>query len=359
MNGTSGATKAGILIGLVVAGAIAAAAVAVWKADFTGRKGSRLGKDFEYDLAPYQKTDPGLILFSELKGRSIATGFRRALGLAVGAGGQIHVVGDRAVSTFSPEGKELSRLATEAEPRCLAVDGSGALYVAFKDHVATYDDAGRKLATWQPAGPKAVLTSIAVAGENVFVADAGHRVVRRYDKAGRLIGLIGDKDKQRGIDGFVVPSPHFDLAVGSDGNLRVVNPGRHRIETYTVQGDPRGYWGGRRGVRIEDFCGCCNPVNFAILPDGKFVTAEKGLPRVKLYGPDGAFLGVVAGVESFAKGSLPHPCQDPQQCGRGALDLAVDRDGRVLVLDTRTAEVRTFVPKKVQSSGQEHHGASE
>ena len=77
-------------------------------------------------------------------------------------------------------------------------------------------------------GEKAVFSSLAVYKDNVFVADAGNRIVYRYDLKGQLINLVGVKDKDNNNPGFVIPSPYFDLAVTSDGLLRVVNPGKHR-----------------------------------------------------------------------------------------------------------------------------------
>ena len=46
-------------------------------------------------------------------------------------------------------------------------------------------------------GQKALLTSIAVSKNNVFVADAGNRIVYRYDTNGNLINRIGKKDEER------------------------------------------------------------------------------------------------------------------------------------------------------------------
>ena len=63
----------------------------------------------------------------------------------------------------------------------------------------------------------------------MFVADAGRRIVVRYDLEGNFVNEIGRKDEKRNIDGFVIPSPYFDIAVAKDGLLRVVNPGEHRI----------------------------------------------------------------------------------------------------------------------------------
>ncbi len=50
---------------------------------------------------------------------------------------------------------------------------------------------------------------------------------------------------------------------------------------------------------LEGFGGCCNPTDIALLPDGRVVTSEKGLPRVKVYSADGQLLSVVVPPEEF------------------------------------------------------------
>ena len=117
---------------------------------------------------------------------------------------------------------------------------------------------------------------------NVFAADAGNRVVLRYDKSGKLAGRIGEKNKERNIPGLIIPSPYLGVVLAPDGLLRVNNTGRHRVEAYTVNGDLESSWG-KPSNAIEGFCGCCNPIGLALLPDGRYVTCEKGLPRVKVY----------------------------------------------------------------------------
>jgi hypothetical protein len=57
-----------------------------------------------------------------------------------------------------------------------------------------------------------------------------------------------------------VPSACLDVEIAPDGLLRVNNPGRHRVETYTFDGDLELFWG-RPSAAIDGFCGCCNPVN--------------------------------------------------------------------------------------------------
>jgi len=298
-------------------------------------QGSGLGKDFTYDLTELRKVDPRLIRYDEAD--SIALPLERPRALALGPDDALYVAGDGVVLAFDKEGKRQATLEVGGEPRCLAVAPDGTLYVGMRDHVEVFDASGQRKAAWETLGEKARLTSIAVGEGSVFVADAGNRVVVRYDLAGKRRGVLAKKDPERGVPGLVVPSEHLDVAMSREGLLWVVNPGRHKLEAYTPDGDLELSWG-RASAAIEGFCGCCNPTDIAITPDGFFVTAEKGLPRVKLYGLDGTLESVVAAPESF----------DPNVVG---LDLAVDGHGRVLVLDPAAKKVRVFVRKKGTKEG--------
>ena len=162
-----------------------------------------------------------------------------------------------------------------------------------------------------------------------------------FDKSGKLVRRIGEKDKERNLPGFIIPSPFFDVEFSRDGLLRVNNPGRHRMEFYTPDGDFEGSWG-VTAMGITGFCGCCNPINFALLPDGKYVTCEKGLPRVKVYSATGEFESVVAGVETFSENA--RAC-GPSDCTAGGLDATVDSQGRVYILDIVTGDVRVMEKK--------------
>lgn len=101
-------------------------------------------------------------------------------------------------------------------------------------------------------------------------------------------------------------------------------------------------------MKIEGFCGCCNPVNFALLPDGGFVTSEKGLVRVKVYNSDGRFIGVVAGPAQLTGGSLLRICETPEECQGPAFDVAAGADGRIYVLDTIENVIKVFTRKEVK-----------
>jgi hypothetical protein len=331
-----------VFIFVVVAVAAAVGIFAAIRLDVTGEKGSGLGPAYEYDVKELAKVDPNLILYEE-SARGISTGFAASQAIAVSSEGRIYVAGDRAIRIFERAGDMAGEMALGDRPRCLACAGDGRIYVGMRDHVEVYDSRGKRLAAWASLGDDAVLTSIAIGREDVFVADAGNRIVMHYDMGGKVINRIGAKDKDRNIPGFVVPSPYLDIAIAPDGLLRVVNPGRLRVEAYTFGGDLEFFWG-KFSSGVEGFTGCCNPVNFAMLSDGSFVTCEKGLVRVKIYDPEGAFVGVVASPDQLVEGAV-NICYFPEQCQAGGFDVAVDSAGRVFVLDTVKNIVRVFERK--------------
>jgi len=305
------------------------------------KSASGLGPEFTYDLTAYLKVNPALIQYEEKI--ALETGFKTPRGIAVGPQDQLWVCGDKAVRCF--DGKLLSEFKTSGEPQCVAPSASlgagvakaGTVYAGMKDHVEVFDAQGKPEGVWESLGPKAFVTSIAAGEKDVFVADAGNRVVLHYDLAGKLIHRIGEKDEKKNVPGLIVPSPYCHVALGSKDSIWVANPGRRRMECYNFAGDLRWWWG-KASPKIEGFCGCCNPTHFAILPDGRFVTSEKGLPRVKIYTASGEFESVVAAPASFAGGTA-------------GLDVAADSTGRVLVLDPVAKTVRVFVRKEKGDEG--------
>ena len=218
---------------------------------------------------------------------------------------------------------------------CLAVSPDGVLHVGLKDHIELFDPQGRRVAKWNSPARKTWLTSLAVGDNDVFASDAGNRTVYRFDRSGKLLGRIGEKDKAREIPAYVVPSPYFDLGIGSDGLFWVVNPGFHQFQAFTFDGQLEKKWG-QPSFAIEGFCGCCNPSYFTRLADGRFVTSEKGLPRVKVYSAGGKFESVVAGSEEFPKyfeniNTAPIP-----------MDVAADAEGAIHVADTLGRVIRVY-----------------
>ncbi|VGO17520.1 hypothetical protein PDESU_06117 [Pontiella desulfatans] len=280
-----------------------------------------LGKSFDYSLAEYRKVDPALIKYQELE--PIVPSIGNISALAIAENGQLYIGGENAIETIGGE-----TTVVEGTPTCLAVDSEGILFYGLQNRVESSD--GR---SWNVPSGKAHLTSIDVDEWYVYVADAGSRRIWRFNKAGGEPFEIGKKDWANGVRGFFIPSPFFDLAISrADGSLWAVNPGHHALENYRPDGMPLSSWEAS-GMRIEGFSGCCNPSHFALLPDGGFVTAEKGLPRVKIHNVDGSLRCVVAAPDQFEEGVE-------------GLDVAVGEDGIIHVLDPSKNQVRIFEEKR-------------
>jgi len=287
----------------------------------------RQDNPFEYNVDQFKEDDEKLYQYIELQQISIP--MEDVFGITVTSDDHIAVSGPNSILVFGREGGILATIPTGASVRCLVEDEENNLYFGLTDHIEVYDRNHVKKAQWPSLGEKAWITSIAVTREDVYVADAGNRVVWQFDKSGKMKRKIGEKNESKEIPGFIIPSPFFDLAIDPDGFLWIVNPGRHTLENYTPEGDFRSSWG-QFSMHIEGFCGCCNPSHILILEDGSFVTSEKGIVRVKVHNALGNLVSVVAGSHQFAEGSV-------------GLDLAKDSDQRIYVLDPSRRAVRVFV----------------
>ena len=294
---------------------------------------------FAYDISRLQMTDPNLIAYEETaRWKAPHPEARR---MAIAPDDTLYLCSGNYVTAMNQSGERGAEIALAEPPRCVAVAKDGAIFIGLRDHVEVFDTKCLRQATWESPGKKPWFTGLAVTENEVFAADAGNRLILRYDKSGKLVRRIGEQDKERNIPGFIIPSPCFDVEIARDGLLRVNNPGRHRVESYTPDGDFEGSWG-TASMGIAGFCGCCNPINLALLADERFVTCEKGLPRVKIYSASGEFECVVAGVESFAGNSKA--C-GPSDGTAGGLDAVVDSQGRILILDFATGDVRVMKRK--------------
>jgi hypothetical protein len=274
------------------------------------------------------KADRALERYTEVL--RVPVSLEQVRGIATDREDRIYVCGDLAIRVMDAKGNPIARIPLEQPARCLAYGGDGLLYVGMQEHVEVYEARGTnwsRKAVWAGLGEEAIVTSIAVVGEHVYAADAGNRMVMRYDTGGRLLGYIG-KECETGEGHFLIRRPFFDVAAGKDGTIWIVNTGRYRVESFTREGIYEKSWG-FFSESLEGFCGCCNPTHIALLSDGSIVTAEKEIVRVKVYTPDGTLSGVVAGDEQFEEKKI-------------GLDLAVDSRDRILALDPAKRSVRVF-----------------
>ncbi len=277
---------------------------------------------FAYDLSRFQRTDPKLLSFVEAARWSCPHEDSRRL--AVAHDGQIYICAGQHINSVTRAGESQLELALPGPASCVAVSEDGTIFAGLRNHIEVFNSKGTKLAAWESPAAKAWFSGLAASGRDVFAADSGQRVVLRYNLDGKIIGEIGRKNAARNVPGFVVPSPFLDVILDRDGLLRVNNIGRHCVEVYTRDGGLQAVWG-RPSAAIDGFCGCCNPIAIAVLADGRIITCEKGIPRVKIYTASGEFESVVAGAESFAENA--HACTSLNDCIHGGLDAAADSEG--------------------------------
>ena len=324
----------GLVVLLVALAALAG--VAVLRMDTSADKGSGLGPAFSYDVSQWARTDTALVGYVE--SAVIPTPLTEARAIAAGPDGRIYVGGSTSIVVFSESGAAVAAFTVDAPVLCLAIKRRD-LMVGTSRGIRVFDPLGTLIGDWELPSERSLPTSIAWHSNLVAVADAGLRAVLVYSP--------GSLDCR--MEGFLVPSPYFDVAVDPSGRLCVVDPGRHRIEIRDWDGREVSAWN-RTSLAIDGFSGCCNPSHIAFLPDGGLVTSEKGIPRVKVCGPDGELRSVVAGPESFGDRACA-ACSGPEQCSTGGNDIAVDRLGRILVLDSRMRAVRVFAAKTPAADG--------
>lgn len=301
-----------------------------------------LDSRFAYDVSEFETTDPELLLYRPAG--EFDTGFKRVKRIEAVSGNKVLVAGDRIVKLFDASGLEEMKIGLSRPPHCIHAASEDEWFIGLGNHFEVYDSAGKQKWRSERLGEKTYLTALTTHDDRVYLADAGTREVLIIDRqTGAFIDRFGKRDASKNNPGFNVPSPYFDLMIGKGERLCVSNPGRLRVETYTLDGRFESAWG-EPGMKIDRFCGCCNPVYFTITPQGDYITSEKGLARINVYSVKGEFKGAVAGPDTLVEDRelAKRACQD---CSVGAgFDVAMGLDGRVLALDPFRNVVRSFVP---------------
>ena len=317
----------GIVIFLIV---LAVVIVGIMVVDWYSKRPDNMeANKFEFSVDEFRNVPEELVKYKEI--RNFNLGFVLAEALEI-ANNKIYAVGDQELKIVDFSGTLLGEVGFLDEPHGLDVVGD-TIYVVFEKFVWIVDEMGTTIHKWEVDGEDTYLTAVAVEGDDIMVADAGNRRILRFNHQGEIVNEFEGKTDDDLAHGFIIPSPYFDLDINTYGDLWVANPGMHTMENYTKEGRLREYWKAS-GNQTENFSGCCNPAHFCFLPDGSFVTSEKGLVRVKIYKASGEFAGVVAPPTKF----------DEKIEGQ-APDVAVDEDGNIYALDFDRNVLRVFEPK--------------
>lgn len=215
--------------------------------------------------------------------------------VAVSENGMIFLGGDSFVSALDKNLGLLWSLETEGKITALAVTGD-TLFASTTETIFLVSSSGKLITEWGPYEGNSIITSLSASPQHVVIADAGNKRVFVLDREGEVLKMMGQGDER-----FLIPSGYFDVALS--GNLVfAANTGNRRIETWTTDGRKTEEFG-EPGTAPGAFCGCCNPAHFAVIPQG-FVTAEKGINRIKILDRDGVFIEFVSVNNDFNQ-SIP------------------------------------------------------
>ncbi len=314
----------GIIIFLIV---LAVVIVGVMVGDFMSKRPDKMeANPYLYDIKEFRKVDEDLIHYKETKNFKI--GFEEPAGITI-ANEKIYLVGDKKLKVIDTAGKLLSEIELSDKPHTVE-SSADKIYIGFEKQIQVFNEVGVLLKEWMLPDNNSYITAISVYNGNVFVADAGTRRIMRFSEEGERLNEFEGKTSEEVLHGFIVPSPYFDIDINEEGELWVVNPGIHSFENYTFEGNIRTYWK-KTSMKTDGFSGCCNPAHYTFLPDGSYVTSEKGMVRIKIHKPSGEFSGVVAAPNKFKN-----------EVDGEAPDVAVDVSGNVYALDFDRKILRVF-----------------
>jgi hypothetical protein len=216
--------------------------------------------------------------------------------VTVATSGNIYIGGDSFVSCYDKDLKLNWNVNSSFPVTALSISGD-TLFASTTSQILVISAAGKILNEWGPFEDSCLITSVSSNRKFVAFADAGNKTVYILDKGGEVKKMVGQSDRN-----FVIPSPYFDVALDENSNIYIANTGEHRIEKYSINGVFLSQFGGA-GTAPGLFCGCCAPPHFALIPQG-YVTAEKGINRIKILDKNGEFIEFVNSKNNFVK-SVP------------------------------------------------------
>ena len=203
------------------------------------------------------------------------------------------VLADR-IAVYDLSGGHQRDFTIRANARDIAID-KATIYLLYPTQIDLYTLDGQSKGGWNACSDNSDYCAFTTARDYVFVTDASNKLIVQYDKQGHLVRFI------KSPDGFVIPSYAFDILNIND-TIYTSNSGRHKIESYTLDGRFITSFG-VSGSGAGAFAGCCNPVYLAKTFGGHILTSEKGNPRISTYTREGKFRTILFDSEMLGGGT--------------------------------------------------------
>ena len=280
---------------------------------------------WQYDVEEFKSVDEKLLSHREVRRIEIDEPVALAW-----QNGKLFLLAGNSLQIITPEGRELLNKRIDQGPRSVWVGQNENIIVAFENYLVKYDSSGEELKRSPILDDESLISSVVISDDIIFASDAGRRSVWRLNNELEIMDDFRGESGFSAFHGFILPSLHFHMAVNAENELWITNPGVHSIQNYSQLGRLRRFWG-EPSFANEGFSGCCNPYYIAFLSDGRFVTSEKGIIRVKIYRESGELESVVAPAELFPKGEK-------------APAIAVDDQDNIWLLDFNKNMLRLFRP---------------
>ena len=210
--------------------------------------------------------------------------------VAAGPDGDIFIGGESFITRLT--GDLFQKWTIETEEPVTALSWCGqTLYASTREKLLLVGTGGEITGEWGPYESSSLITSVSSSDRLVAFADAYNKRIFLLNKEGEVINMIGLSGHR-----FIIPSPYFDVLL-RDNTIYTANTGMHRVEEWTADGRLTDTFG-VAGLAHDAFCGCCNPAHFTAYGNG-FITAEKGINRIKILALDGGFVESVSSVNNF------------------------------------------------------------
>ncbi|MBK3517115.1 NHL repeat-containing protein [Carboxylicivirga marina] len=208
-----------------------------------------------------------------------------------------YVASENQVGIYDLQGDLLSDFETKSNVRDIKINRKS-IFLLYSTSIEQYSLEGDLLLSWDACSDLSDYCGLTIVKDFVFVTDVSNKNICQYTREGNFVRFINSP-----VD-FIIPSQFFDITSKND-TIYCSNPGRHRIESYTLDGDFITAFG-KPGGDIGYFAGCCNPSYIDFDQEGNIFTSEKGNPRISSYNLSGNLNKLLLNNQLLGGGHLPY-----------------------------------------------------